>query len=265
MDPHEPHHLPDPGEPVDDSDLGERAELERISALREWYEPEDLNDYLKRSPGETETAALATLAFSGGFYGWLGIAIAGAVFATPLFPCIGTWFGGLVAGGMAFGPTIVSLLLFVALRGRLPVATSMAWAGALAGIFSVGVLGPNSRTLLPLASDPIFERTALALTASLCGAIGARWTTGLAASAYKMEPGLGVRPWNQFTIVDLLLLTTWVAIVAALVRVCVPGLLEHPVAFAVWLAVSLAAVGIAELAAAGWRHIRRPRRTPNAD
>jgi len=252
MDPHEPRHLPDPGEPVDDSDLGERAELERIAYDRELEEEAQWQAWLHPTPGDTEPAALLLLARRGACYGWLGIVLAGALFATPFFPCIGTWFGGMVGGVTGFGPTLAAALLFVVLRGRLPMPTAMAWAGGVSGFLGIRAMGlPGGR----LTAEPML--LAIACTPSLCGALCARWVTGLALKRYVLSEGLGTRGWRQFTIIDLLLITTLVAVLATTLRFALPDVLTQPEVLLLGLLISIGSAAVAELAAAALHRWRR--------
>lgn len=256
MNSQEPHHLPHAGEPIDDSDLGERAELEQIGYEHALEEEAQWQAWLHPTPGETEPAALLLLARRGAFFGWLGIVLAGALFATPFFPCIGTWFGGMVGGVMGIGPTLAAALLFGVLRGRLPMPTAMAWAGGVTGFLGIRAMGMPTGRLL---ADPMY--VAMACAPSLCGALCARWVCGLGLHRYVLAEGLGSRGWRQYSIIDLLLITTLAAVLATTLRFALPDVLSQPEVLVLGLLISIGSAAVAEFAATA---LRRRRKKPNS-
>ena len=191
------------------------------------------------SPGRDEFVTLLGIASLGGCFGWAGIGFAGAALGTVMFPCIGTIFGGAMATICGFALTCLVVSLFMVLRGRLPLPFAMAWAGAMSGSMSLGFFSVGS-------SDWVY-----AWAAPLMGAMGARWLTGIAGK-FRLDAGSALRSWRswrQFSIFDLLLLTTWLAIVCALGRSLLPVYEGEAGLVAFWFALSLAtALGVEGLA-----------------
>lgn len=232
-----------------------QQELDEIAELRKWAEENDLYGTPQRSPGRTEPRALATVALQGGFFGWLGIVLAGGLFGTFFFPCFGTWVGGIIAGAMGVGPAILSALLYVAARGRISLPTAMCCAGGVTGTLSLASLDGVSSPLMLASYTPTV--IGLLMIPATLGALCGRGVASFGIKRLRLSEGRGAREWRHFSIVDLMLVTTWVAVVASTLRLAAPHWIVAPAALSILFLVSLGAAALVEGFVALFRWRRR--------
>lgn len=185
----------------------EEEQLDAIARLHEEKLELEHGGYLLNKPGDTEAEALTTVACHAFLFGLLGTALAGAALGTLMFPLLGTIAGFLMAciGGIV--PCLLAALLYATSRGRISSKFAMAWAGAATGVGCFANAGP-----IPFM-------WVICTISGLFGAVGARLATRRAVRSYHFEEGLGKRTLRQFAIVDLMLLTVWLAVCLTVVRI----------------------------------------------
>lgn len=214
-----------------------KAELEAIAEKQQSRDP--LHALLARPlrPGDYEFDALWVIARSTAWRGFLGIVASGALLGTLLYPIVGTLFGALWAGAIGLVPTLAAISLYMISRGRFSPRFVMSAAGGAAGS-GCGLLAIDGSYVLPGFA------LLTCMTPALFGAIGGWWGAAKALARYHIEEGLGRRQMGKFAIVDMLLLTAWMAIALTVVALAVrAGGPSWPVV-GVWLAASLASSGV---------------------
>ncbi|QDU58299.1 hypothetical protein [Aeoliella mucimassa] len=209
-------------------DESDREELEQIGDQHDAYlqELKEQQKIHSQTPGVSEVDALLNLAWRGYWAGVLGTALGGAVPATFIFPCVGTLLAFFTFGFVAIFLALFAAILYVLLRGRLSVLNAMTWAGAMSGCLVVeDQIGAGH-------VDDVLGWLAMTL-AGLSGGVGARVMVRRSLRKYKRVEGRGSRIWWRFELKDLLIQTTFIAVVVAMLKLS--GLLY-------WLgAISLAA------------------------
>ncbi|MEM8946133.1 MAG: hypothetical protein AAGD11_13245 [Planctomycetota bacterium] len=152
-------------------------------------------------------------ALAGWLFTWLGIALAGGMFGTCLFPIVGTIIGFILAGMAGGFTSLLGICLHVAMRGRLPLRISANFAGAAAGFTSWGGIGSGD------VASPSRETLGFQVVTTQLGSLGAVIATAIVLRLIgRTRLGNAARPW-QFSILDLLVFTTWFALVLMAYRV----------------------------------------------
>lgn len=240
------------------SDSSEWAELEAITRQR--GELEEPGRYIERvtNPGDTEFEALCRVGFRGALFGWLGIIAAGAVGGLP-FLIVGAVPGAVIAGMLGAVFALLALTIFLVLRGRLPIDSLMAWAGAATGsLLATLLFGSSTQVLWP---NPL--HLLLGAVGGYLGAVGGWLASNRSILHFRMAEGRGVRSARQFGIFDLLLVTAWLAVYFSALRwmgLDSERLLYLATVGSVWLPCT---AGLAWFVARRGRsrQTRRPRRT----
>ncbi|MCO6042502.1 hypothetical protein NG895_01145 [Aeoliella sp. ICT_H6.2] len=192
----------------------ELEQLDQITQHRERRQRSQTWTEKTRSPGDTELAALWNIAWRGTLAGWWGAALAGGAVGTLVLPVLGTVMGFVVPVVVGPGPMLLAGLQFAVLRGRIPITWLMTWAGVLTGMVTLNcLLPPNTHRDFPSQLILIVQTIA-----GFCGGVGARLMTKRSIRKFDLAEGLGTRSWQRFGVLDLLLQTTWVAIVVAFVK-----------------------------------------------
>lgn len=181
-------------------DQQDQQQLDAIARLHAERMELELDGYLLRKIGDNERQVLTVMATYSFLWGWLGTALAGATLGTLMLPLIGTVLGFLSAGIGGIVPCILTSLLYAISRGRISPKLTMAWGGAMTGVGCFAQLMPWPILL------------GFGAVAGVFGATGARLSTRRSLKRYQFEEGLGMRSYHQFSILDLMLLTVWLAL-----------------------------------------------------
>lgn len=149
----------------------------------------------------------------GWLFTWLGIALAGAMFGTCIFPIAGTIVGFIVAGMSGGVTSLMGICLHVAMRGRLPLRVSANFAGAAAGFTSWGAIGDGD------AANPTRDMLGFQVITTQLGSLGAVIATAIVLRILgRTRLGEAARP-TRFSIKDLLIFTAWLAMVLTAYRI----------------------------------------------
>ncbi|MGI9458196.1 MAG: hypothetical protein ACR2NU_16655, partial [Aeoliella sp.] len=198
--------------------MEDQEQLERIAeqADEEAARKKALSELCRLRPGHTEPRALWYLATRGGIFGTLGIALAGAALGTLAIPVVGMVVGFFEGAFVGATCAAGGASMFVATRGRVAMPFAMAWAGAAAGVVGAGTISTYhvNQLVVTLDSIRLLETGIL----SVCGAAGGCWMTKMGLRGIHLSQGRGTRSWWQFGVIDLLLITTWLAIVSTLIK-----------------------------------------------
>lgn len=219
-----------------ETNANDRAQLEAISRAQEAKDPLKALLATPKSPGDNEFDALSAIARNAGWMGFLGIIASGAALGTVIYPLVGTIAGAFWAGVMGLVPAVVAIALYIISRGRLSPRVAMSWAGAAAGAGCGLVAIEGSYT------HPVMAILMVSIP-GLCGAIGGRWGAAKGVAKYRIVEGRGYRRLSQFAIVDMLLVTAWLAGVLTLMQIFVRVARVNWSVLGVWIAASVISTG----------------------
>ena len=151
---------------------------------------------------------------------WFGITVSGALLGS-FFLLLGSATGLILAGIAGGVPSGLAALLHVALRGRLPLRSVASLAGATAGVFSWGLLDQwaicsNPTGWLDQHRLQIYtDMWALLLLTANFASLGAVLAVCAASKILRGQGASSPHRRGSFSISELLLFTTWLAVVIA--------------------------------------------------
>lgn len=183
--------------------------------------------------GWAELVKLVKQSLAGYFVMWLGIALAGGVFGTFIFPLLGTIVGFCLAGIAGGVTSVVGISLHITMRGRLPLRFAASFAGATAGIFSWRVMAEQSLLLPCLITAPM-------------GSLGGVIATSLLLRVLKQQQLGRTLRQGQFSLADMMLFTAWFAVVMTTFRLLVEPAQPGSFRDAIIVAITMIAMAITE-------------------
>lgn len=159
-----------------------------------------------RLPTQLDWDQLYDDSVQGSGYAWLGIVITGGILGTFFDPGSGTLTGVSCGGFVGAVTCFFGFLLHVSMRGRLPICISSSFAGAAAGI-ACGAVVSDSFYNWPDGYCLVHAISAQA------GSLGAQITTLRLQELKRKAPPSIESDCHQFSILDLMAFTTWLAVV----------------------------------------------------